>query len=173
MKDKILNEMITHVPICTHKDPKNVLITSKNSIDIVNEIAKYKNIEAKVASSDTLDDFEERSFDVIICDEFDIKAQRLLKEDSLLVLSHVNLDDFENAKKTFEEIGKFYKIVMPFRVDCSFALLASKEYHPTADINLQRADLTDGYEVYNSDFHVGSFAMPTYLRKKYLGIFKN
>ncbi len=63
---------------------------------------------------------------------------------------------------------------MPYHLgECNYAVLASKYYHPTADINLQRADLTDGFEVYNSDLHVASFALPTYIKKRYLGIIKN
>jgi len=35
-----------------------------------------------------------------------------------------------------------------------YLMLASRFYHPTADINLQRADLTDGYAYYNSDIAI-------------------
>lgn len=51
--------------------------------------------------------------------------------------------------------------------------LASKEYHPTADVILQRADMIDGLSYYNCDVHVASFAMGNYIRKEYLGIIKN
>ena len=53
------------------------------------------------------------------------------------------------------------------------ALLSSKEYHPTADINLQRADMLDGLSYYNCDVHPAAFAMGNYIRKEYLGIIKN
>jgi spermidine synthase len=63
---------------------------------------------------------------------------------------------------------------MPYNLgNCSTALLASKEYHPTADIILQRADMLDSLDYYNCDVHVGSFAMGNYIRKEYLGIIKN
>jgi len=39
--------------------------------------------------------------------------------------------------------------------------MGSRFFHPTADINLQRADLTDGFEYYNSDLHIARFALPT------------
>jgi spermidine synthase len=180
MKEKIYSEMLTHIPTCTHKDPKNILLLSKNSISFINEIAKYKTIETKVAEDiDTLRDLEDNSFDIVIS-EFDADSittahiNRVLKDDGLAVFNNFKLDDVEQTKQKLTEIGKYFKIVMPYSLlGHTKAVLASKEYHPTADIILQRADLTDGFEVYNSDLHVGVFAMPTYIKKRYLGIVKN
>jgi spermidine synthase len=63
---------------------------------------------------------------------------------------------------------------MPYNLgNGSTALLASKEYHPTADVILQRSDMIDGLSFYNCDIHVSAFAMPNYIRKEYLGIIKN
>ena len=71
-------------------------------------------------------------------------------------------------------LGKYAKIVMRYNVgDCTMALLASKEYHPTADIILQRADMLDGVEYYNSDVHPTAFAMGNNVRKAHKGIIKN
>jgi spermidine synthase len=47
-------------------------------------------------------------------------------------------------------------------------MLASRFYHPTADINLQRADLTDGFAYYNSDIAIAAFATPTQINNEYL-----
>lgn len=52
-------------------------------------------------------------------------------------------------------------------------ILASKEYHPTADVILQRSDLIDGLEYYNCDIHIATFVMPNYIRSTYKGIIKN
>jgi len=51
-------------------------------------------------------------------------------------------------------------------------MLASRFYHPTADINLQRADLTEGFAYYNSDIAIAAFSVPTFVYKEYLGIIK-
>ncbi len=181
MREKIYNELMVHVPVCTHKEPKNVLIISDNAFGMIDEMAKYKNIETKAVgtSVDDLRDLEENTFDVIIS-EADIDTastahiNRALKEDGLVSFAGFKLDNEEETKAKLLEIGKYFKIAMPYSLlGHTKAVLASKEYHPTADINLQRADLTDGFEVYNSDLHVGIFAMPTYIKKRYLGIIKN
>jgi len=180
MRERIYQELLVHVPVCTHKEPKNVLILSQNGVNFINEIAKYKTIETKVADDlDTLKDLEDKSFDVVIS-EFEpdttttAHINRVLKEDGLAVFNNFKLEEQAQTTQKLNEIGKYFKIVMPYSLlGHTKAVLASKEYHPTADINLQRADLTDGFEVYNSDLHVALFAMPTYIKKRYLGIIKN
>jgi spermidine synthase len=81
---------------------------------------------------------------------------------------------FESELKAF---GEIFKIVMPARYEdadlkMQNILIASNKYHPTADINLQRADLTEGYEYYNSDIAIGAFTLPTTIRKRFLGDLK-
>ena len=41
MKEFIYNEMMVHVPVCTSKDPKNVLIISDNANGLENEMQKH------------------------------------------------------------------------------------------------------------------------------------
>ena len=41
-------------------------------------------------------------------------------------------------------------------MDNSF-IFASKKYHPTADCNLQRADLIDNLKFYNADVNYNQF----------------
>ena len=63
---------------------------------------------------------------------------------------------------------------MPYNLgNAATSLLVSKEYHPTADVNLHRADMLDGVDYYNCDVHPAAFAMGNYIRKEYLGIIKN
>lgn len=178
---KIYEEMITHVPVCTHKEPSKVLVISQKGFGIIDEIAKYKLIDSKVIDTDieSLRDMGDNSFDIVISEagcESAVVAHinRVLKDDGVAVFSDFDLNDIANTKAKLEEITKYFKIAMPYHLgECNYAVLASKYYHPTADINLQRADLTDGFEVYNSDLHVASFALPTYIKKRYLGIIKN
>jgi len=181
MKQFIYNEMMVHVPLCTHKEPKNVLIISNDAGAFVEEIQKHTEISCDVISAnlDLLRDAADKNYDIVISEMQNdavvlAHINRVLKEDALFVIQHPSLDNVEENKNLMEIVGKYAKIVMPYNLgNCSTALFASKEYHPTADIILQRADLTDGLEYYNSDVHVASFAMGNNIRKTYLGIIKN
>jgi len=181
MKEAIYTEMLVHVPICTHKEPKNILFIGGDAAALESEAAKYGTIDAKTINDDVeaLRDIDRNSYDIVIaeapCDTVALAhIARIVKEDGLIAVGRIDLDDEEETRALLGELTKSFKIAMPYTTRCeAVALLASKEYHPTADINLQRADLTDGFTVYNSDLHVGAFAMPTYIKKRYLGIIKN
>jgi spermidine synthase len=182
MKEFIYNEMMVHVPLCTHKEPKNVLIISSNAAGLVAEVQKYmEDISCDVISCELnlLREAKDDTYDVVISElENDAVVfahiNRVLNEDGLCVVTHPDLDDVEANKNIMQILGKYAKVVMPYNLgNCTTALLASKEYHPTADIILNRADLLDGLEYYNSDVHPAAFAMGNYIRKEYLGIIKN
>jgi spermidine synthase len=181
MKNFIYNEMMVHVPLCTSKDPKKVLIISDNASDFETEVAKHTNILADTigANLDALRGAKDAEYDVIIS-ELDADAagyahmNRVMKAEGILVTTNPSLDEVGENKKIMEILGKYAKIIMPFRVsEGQMALLASKEYHPTADIILQRADMLDNLEYYNCDVHPAAFAMGNNIRKEYLGIIKN
>jgi len=181
MKEFIYPEMMVHVPVCTNKLPENVLIISDNAKLLSNEMTKHADISSKVISCtlDALRDEADNSADVVICE---MKADaavvahisRILKEDGLLSITHDSLDETQSNKVLMQVLGKYFKIIMPYNLgNGSTALLASKEYHPTADVILQRTDMIDGLSYYNCDIHIAAFAMPNYIRKEYLGIIKN
>jgi len=181
MKEFIYSEMMVHVPVCTSKNPQNVLIISDNAQNLEKEMQKHSEIDSKSVACflDAVRGLDDDSFDVVVCEKYDDSAllahiSRILKEDGLLSISHPSLDDVEANKTVIQIFGNYFKIIMPYNLsNGSTALLASKEYHPTADINLQRADMLDGNEFYNCDVHIASFAMGNYIRKEYLGIIKN
>ncbi len=181
MKEFIYNEMMVHVGVCTNKNPENVLIISENAAGFVHEMQKYEDISCDVISANInlLRDAKDAAYDVVIS-EMDADAavlahyNRVLKEDGLLVTSIPSLDETQANKQIMEVLGKYTKVIMPFHVGGDkLSLLASKEYHPTADVILQRTDMLDGLAYYNCDVHVGSFAMGNHIRKEYLGIIKN
>ena len=181
MKEFIYPEMMVHVPVCTSKVPQNVVIIS-NEADLLSEqMQKHTDISSKVlkCSLDALRSEADKSADVVIC-EMDADAAvvghiaRILKEDGQLCIKHSPLDEIKSNTILMQVLGKYFKIIMPYNLgNGSTALLASKEYHPTADIILQRADMIDGLEYYNCDIHIAAFAMPNYIRKEYLGIIRN
>ena len=181
MKKFIYNEMMVHIPLCTSKDPKNVLIISENATELEQEILKHTDITSKTISCtlDALRDEADSFYDVVIC-EMDGDAAvvahigRISKDDAQLVIKHDSLDNTQTNKVLMQVLSNYYKVIMPYNLgDGSTALLASKEYHPTADIILQRSDMIDNLDYYNCDIHIAAFAMPNYIRKEYLGVIKN
>ena len=181
MKSFIYPEMMVHVPLCTNKNPQNVLVISNDAEPLKNELNRHSEVETKAitASIDALRDEPDTTYDVVISEMADDAAvlahiNRVLKADGQLVITHPSLDDADANKSLMQILGKYFKIIMPYNLgNGETALLASKEYHPTADIILQRSDMIDGLNYYNCDIHVAAFAMPNYIRKEYLGIIKN
>ncbi|MFA6188631.1 MAG: spermidine synthase [Sulfuricurvum sp.] len=184
MKTFVYPEMMVHVSMCTHKEPKAVLVASDKS-DLLNaELARYReSTVTNVGGSDLLEVFrnvDEKSADVVMVDALTTDGaviahiSRILKDDGLVVMKHPSLDDVSANKPLMEALGNYFKIVMPYRLeDGSTLLLSSKGYHPTADIILQRTDLLEGHQYYNCDVHPAAFAMPQYIRKNYLGLARN
>ena len=182
MKDYRYNEMMVQVPLCTHKEPNNVLIISSEAAPLVAEVQKHiDDISCDVISADTnaLREVEDGAYDVVICELAHDAAvlahiNRVLNEKGLVVMPISSLDNRDENGSLMSILGKYAKIVMPYHLgNCEMALLASKEYHPTADIILQRADMLDNLEYYNSDLHPAVFAMGNDVRKAYKGIVKN
>ncbi len=122
---------------------------------------------------------EEGAYDIVFINRFDAmdfdgdtligQIGRILGEKGLVVAdASSQLFDMAGHKAVLGALCKEFKIVMPFSYtsmvrtggECWLAM-GSRFFHPTADINLQRADLTDGYTYYNSDVHIARFALPT------------
>ncbi len=187
----IRDEMLVHVPLCTHADPRRVLVVG-GCDNVRNELAKHSILEEVIhvdaeGAVESLQRLGARSYDVAIVatDRFGgdrsfwIELTKLLSEKGVVsaVMSNVILEE-ESAKEELKLLGSVYRIVMPYRYEeekalvSSYMVLASRFYHPTADINLQRADLTDGFRYYNSDIAIAAFQTPTFVNQNYLGIIK-
>lgn len=190
----IKDEMLSHIPICTHANPKRVLIIGGYD-KLKGEVEKHKTIEeivtceAKGARA-SVESYEENYFDIIIVATDGFADDRLfwgllnrtLTTDGVIsTVSSRLLTEAKEARKELETIGELFKIVMPYSYEasahgtglsCRNLILASHRYHPTADINLQRADLTEGFNYYNSDIAVGTFHLPTVVRREFLGLIK-
>jgi spermidine synthase len=196
MKDLhfIKDEMLTHIPICTHANPKRVLIIG--GCDMLQaEVEKHKDIEtisrlSEDEATSKIGDEPENSYDIIIVASEKFLTDRLFwgllnrtltDKGVVATMAYRLLKQEKESKEQLETIGELFKIVMPYRYEasahgiglsCRNLILASHTYHPTADINLQRADLTDGFKYYNSDIAVGTFHLPTVIRKSFLGLIK-
>ncbi|MFA6192958.1 MAG: spermidine synthase [Sulfurimonas sp.] len=181
MKSFIYPEMMVHVALCTSKAPENVLIISNNAELLMDEMKQYSEVSSKVigCTLDELRDETDGSYDVVISEMYGDSAvlahiNRILKADGQLVINNKPLEDVESNKLLMQDLANYFKIIMPYNLgNDNSAILASKEYHPTADIILQRADMLDNLNYYNTEIHLASFAMPNYIRKEYLGIIKN
>jgi len=181
MKNTIYAEMMVHVGLCTSKTAQNILIVSDNAEALSAEVAKHGESSATVvsASLEALSGLAENAYDVVI-NELKVdgavasQISRILKDDGQLVTTHPNLEEVEANKLMMKILGQYFKVIMPYNMgNGETALLSSKEYHPTADVILQRSDMLDDLNYYNCDVHVGAFAMGNYIRKEYLGIIKN
>ena len=181
MKEFIYNEMMVHIPLCTHKEPKNILIISDNASRLENELKKHSSMESTAirCSLDEVSKLGDNAFDVVISEMdgdalFISQINRVLSDDGILVIKHPKLDEVDANKSLMQTLGNYFKIIMPYNLgEGSTALLCSKTYHPTADVILQRTDMLDGLEYYNCDIHPAAFAMGNNIRKEYLGIIKN
>jgi spermidine synthase len=184
MKTFIYPEMMVHVGLCTHKLPTSVILASNTPELLQDELARHKSSDVVLVNADALldafRDAADKSVDVVLLDTLCSDAvvlahiNRTLKEDGVLVMQHVHLDDVASNTALIQNLGNTFIIVMPYHLeDGTTLLLCSKKYHPTADVILQRSDLIEGHQYYNCDIHIAAFAMPQYVRKNYLGVIKN
>jgi spermidine synthase len=177
-ENQAFNEMMVHTPLCTHKEAQNVLIVGTASEALKNEASKHSgNIEFGDISILTSKD--EKNIDVVILTEQILdemllaNIQRVLKDDGLITFSTVSFHkNEEKLKKDLELVGEYFWIVMPFKFGHDTAILASKKYHPTADIILQRSDLLTDLEYYSTEIHSASFVFPAAQHRALTGIAK-
>jgi len=184
MRDYIYPEMMVHVPLCTVKKPENVLIVSDDAAALETEVARHDAIASKTVSAAdvtaSLREEADASVEVVIIDTLTDDAaalahvNRVLNGEGLVVMRHADLSDEAANKQLMQVLGNYFKIIMPYHLgNGETALLASKSYHPTADIILHRSDMLDGQKYYNCDVHPAAFAMGNDIRKAYLGTIRN
>jgi spermidine synthase len=176
MLDKriIYNEMMIHIPLCTHKDAKKVLVVGEVNEHFTTELAKYS-CEIVYANEFNTNDI----FDVIIytkneIDEFTISNidKNLNQNDGIFVFKTVRFNkDKDKLIYDLKVAGKISWIAMPYSFGHITAIFGSKKYHPQADIILDRSDFIDA-QYYNTELHNASFIHPTYLQKALLKIAK-
>jgi len=193
--DFIKREMLTHVPVCTHANPGRVLVIGDTE-GLDGELNRHRcvnKVDCMKREVFMAEDFSEehKRYDIAIVSDGSItdsdsiwtKIKSVLDEKGVVSAVMSNLvTQTDSAKEEMALLGRLFRIVMPYRYEriersngmlcSSYLVLASNFYHPTADINLQCADLTDGLRYYNSDIATASFQTPTFLNHKYSGIIK-
>ena len=165
---RIYAEMLTHIAVNSHKKPKEILLISDDSLNIEDEVERYIGINLTVTNKIELkDDF----YDVVLLNSSNFTKEDIenidksLKADGLLNVAKFDyLSDLKNFKSKLELLSNTFKIVMPYRVDSSvpmcYFVVASKLYHPSADIILQRAELIENQTYYNYNLHLAVFDLP-------------
>lgn len=120
-----------------------------------------------------------QEYDVIF--DFTCKGgvENILAKEGILIteLPHLLLD-IEDAKAKMALLGEEFRVKMPFVLPLDYGmdncfLLASKKYHPTADIALQRADMLEDLEYYHPILHQSAFVLPKGIKNALNGIAKN
>ena len=172
------DEMMVHVLLCTHKEPSNVFIEGEVSENFKKEINKH-DIKPGYGDIAALNAKNEKELDIIIITSESIdemvlaNIERSLKDDGILVFPTSNFGkDKEKLKSDLTMTGKNFWITMPYSFRHQSVVLASKKYHPTADIVLQRSDLLDGLTFYSTEVHHASFVYPRYIHEELTGIAK-
>jgi spermidine synthase len=113
-------------------------------------------------------------------EDFFKDVHRILKDDGLCAAQAGSWWlEMEQNRNVLRNLGKYFLIALPYRYEmylypgCIFtSAIASKKYHPTADIVLQRADLLDNLKYYNSDVHKAAFALPNFVEKSLKEVLK-
>ena len=169
MKDNnAFNEMMVHVPLCTHKEASNVLIIGTSNEEMKNQAAKHsKTSNIEFGDVSTITSKNEKNIDVIILTDVKIdelllaNIERILNNDGLIAFASKSFSsDKEQLFADLNLVGTKFWIAMPFKFGHNTSILASKKYHPTADLNLQRADLLDGLDYYSAEIQLASFVFP-------------
>ena len=186
------NEMLVHIPLCSHKTPENILIVSDDTAGINAETARHDDMNftllATSKGDSMISDAADDSFDVVIFDTvlnldkaFLAHLNRVTKSNAHIV-SKIDgfMSNLENTRKTMKALGEYFRIVMPYSFDSnqtdnerSTLMFASKFFHPTADVILHRTDMIDGLSYYNCDVHPATFVQPNYVRTALKGVALN
>jgi len=175
-KNFAYDEMMVHVPLCSHKDIKKVLVVGEVSEDFEKEIDKHDIEEVVYVNELNIDD----QFDIILYNkqtpnnEELILLNRLLEPTKGILCTKASsiFKDIEKSKNELKTIGENFWICMPFNFGHNTLIFASKKYHPQAEIVLQVSDLLEDCNYYNTELHNATFVYPTYITKAITGIAK-
>lgn len=168
MNNNAFNEMMVHVPLCTHKEASNVLIIGSADEELKEQAAKHnKTSNIEFGDKSLLTSKNEKDIDVIILTDVEIdelllaNIERVLKDDGLITFATESFSkNEEKLKADLTLVGEKFWIAMPFRFGHQTSILASKRYHPTADVVLQRSDLLDDLQYYSTEIHSAVFVFP-------------
>jgi len=175
-KNFAYDEMMVHVPMCSHKYINKVLVVGEISEDFKNELAKHECKDITYSDELNVDD----KFDIILYNkgvptELEMaNVERCLEPKQGIFVTKASMisKNLEVSKKELETVGKNFWICMPYSFGHTTLIFASKKYHPQAEIVLQVSDLLEGCNYYNTELQNSAFVFPTYITKAITGIAK-
>ncbi len=175
--NQAFNEMMVHTPICTHKEPENVLVIGSVTNELKKEVEKHNLKNVEYGDTSILTSKDEKNVDLIIFTDVNLdemllaNIERVLKNDGVISFSTSSFSsDEQKLKDDLSLVGQNFWIAMPYKFGHETAILASKKYHPTADIILQRSDLLVDLEYYSTEIHHASFVFPAAQYRALTGI---
>ena len=175
--------MLVHTALTTHKEPKNLLVITDDKVSFQTELDRYKflKLEVRIVESSkllsTLQNEKDGSLDVVIIG-CEIENDKTVFAHVNRILTNEGLTSLKGDFTRLEILASEFRIAMPYLVNsleksATILLFGTKFYHPTADINLQRADFLDGCSYYNSDIQNASFVMPNFIKSEIKEFVKN
>jgi spermidine synthase len=170
------DEMMVHVPMCSHKYINKVLVVGVVSEDFKKELNKHECKDITYSDELNVDD----KFDIILYNkevptELEmVNIDRCLDPQKGIFVTQASFisKDLEVAKKELARVGKNFWICMPYSFGHNTLIFASKKYHPQAEIVLQVSDLLEGCNYYNTELQNSAFVLPSYINKAITGIAK-
>jgi len=143
MSNYIYNEMMVHIPLCSHKLPETILVLGDTKGELAQEIARHLDFKTdivslnvsksnyeNVKSIDTncleyIQTAKANSYDVVIVDQAltnnDVliaHVNRVLKEDGLSIFKGGEMfTDLDKLTLAMKELGKYFKILMPYKYE--------------------------------------------------------
>ena len=170
------DEMMVHVPLCSHKDINKILVVGDVSSDFKTELDKHECKNITYSNELNQDD----KFDIILYNkdvpsDLDMAAvERCIEPKKGIFVTKASFiyKDIEVSKQELSTIGKNFWICMPYTFSHNTLIFASKKYHPQAEIVLQVSDLLEDCNYYNTELQNASFVHPTYITKAITGIAK-
>jgi spermidine synthase len=172
-----LEEMMVHVPMCTHNNIKKVLVIGEINDNFKEQFSKHTC--SKIVYSDTL--IEDEIFDIILYTKQNIPTKEQMNniQNSLeqtkgifVCIGTFIYKDIERTKIELSVVGKDFWICMPYSFNHYTLIFASKKFHPQAEIILQISDLLPNCKYYNTEMQYSSFIYPQYITEEITGITK-
>lgn len=179
MIQKTLAEMMVHIPLCTFPRNANVLFIGDATKELQEEFAKHQDAVDMFVSFDACTSLNERTYDIILFKNQKPDAmllahiEKIIKSDGIFVFeSSFYKENLEELKSDLKLVGKHFWIAMPYHFENKCFIFASKKYHPTADLVLQKSDLLDDLEYYSSEIALAAFTLPAYYQRVLTGYAK-
>jgi spermidine synthase len=175
-KNFAYDEMMVHVPMCSHKEINKVLVVGDVSEDFKAELSKHECKDIVFSDELNVDD----KFDIILYNKdvpTDLEmanVERCLDSKKGIFVTKASFlpKDLEVSKQELTTVGKNFWICMPYSFGHNTLIFASKKYHPQAEIVLQVSDLLEGCNYYSTELQDSTFVQPSYITKAITGIAK-